>query len=81
MLAKEHKPDKDMPPKLQKQLKDLGYHGVFSAAERTEADGLSAGVAVLVPTFVMKTDPLMLKSPEIVPARAVAAQVSWGCKG
>eukprot|EP00959_Pyramimonas_sp_CCMP1952_P361936 7579716-Pyramimonas_sp.AAC.1 len=43
ILAQEHKADHQMLPKLQQQIQDIGYHGVYAAAERTEADGLSSG--------------------------------------
>eukprot|EP00959_Pyramimonas_sp_CCMP1952_P199491 4172508-Pyramimonas_sp.AAC.1 len=73
LLLQEHKSDRAMLPKLQSQLKGI--------ADRTEADGLSAGVAVLVPTYMMITAPPLLSSGERFPARAVAAQVNWGCRG
>eukprot|EP00959_Pyramimonas_sp_CCMP1952_P110097 2303372-Pyramimonas_sp.AAC.1 len=45
ILVEEHKSDGLMLPSLQYKLKCVGYHGIFSAAKRTAADGLSAGVA------------------------------------
>eukprot|EP00959_Pyramimonas_sp_CCMP1952_P026218 550419-Pyramimonas_sp.AAC.1 len=63
-----------MLPSLQYKLKCMGYHGIFSAAKRTAADGLPAGVAVITPSYITITAPPLLKDPEIVPSRAVAAQ-------
>eukprot|EP00959_Pyramimonas_sp_CCMP1952_P436423 9138654-Pyramimonas_sp.AAC.1 len=81
ILVQEHKADHQMLPKLHRQIQATGYHGAYAAAGRTEADGLSAGVAALVPTFVVITAPPLLSSPTLWPARAVAAQANWGCKG
>eukprot|EP00959_Pyramimonas_sp_CCMP1952_P259615 5428275-Pyramimonas_sp.AAC.1 len=70
-----------MLPMLQQQIQDIGYHGAYAAAGRTEAGGLSSGVAASVPTFVMITAPSLLSPPTLWPARAVAAHANWGCKG
>eukprot|EP00959_Pyramimonas_sp_CCMP1952_P146409 3064939-Pyramimonas_sp.AAC.1 len=43
ILVQEHKADHQMLPELQQQIQNIGYHGVYAAAERTEADGLSSG--------------------------------------
>eukprot|EP00959_Pyramimonas_sp_CCMP1952_P053100 1110999-Pyramimonas_sp.AAC.1 len=49
ILVQGHKSDAGMLPKFQQQLKDIGDHGIYSAAERTESDGLSAGASVIAP--------------------------------
>ena len=58
VAAQEHHALEADLPRLERDLQDLGYHGIYAPACPTGQGGSSGGVAVLAPMDVMASAPL-----------------------
>ncbi|CAK0807747.1 unnamed protein product [Prorocentrum cordatum] len=81
LSVQEHQTMKEDLPSLQSHAKDLGYHGIFEGANKTDSEGKSGGVAILAQGHIVVKAPPLLPSPALEAGRVAAADVAGGVSG